>query len=425
MTRVRRFGSMAVAVLILSAASAIPAGAQSSQTVTTVTAPEIYVAEALAKALDLRVLGTDLTVGATTARVDSSPSATAQGAGVALLAGTTAKAAVSGSQGVDDPPAACVLNLPLGVLNVATACGDAKALVGAAGPSASANGGVASIDLNLALLDSLLDQLLTLVGQTINAATAPLLAILGNLLNPLLGALNLQPTSLVDELIAGLKRATGVLRITVGTSTSDTVTTTEAVTAAATAHGGRIDVLPGLTLGGAPLLSIIIGSAQASVAVTRPAPGASATRATAVPKFDPAIVTVRLGLPLLGGNITEIPVRLGQPLRLLEGTPLASTISLGAGEAKVGADGIATATADGVSLSLLEGLGGGVQLRLAHAKVSGGGTSAQITTRQLTPPQVQPPAQLARTGGTPVLPMAGFGLILLALAVRRAVLART
>lgn len=423
MSSLRRGGAVLLSTLVLCAVSALPARAQ-TQTVTTVTVPEAFLAEALAQALDLRALGIDVTLGATRALIDSSAKADAQGAGVLLVAGTVAKALVSGATGVDDPPAACVLSLPLGVLNVAGACGDAKALISAAGPSATAEGGVAAVDLNLNLLDDLLDDLLLLAGNTINAVVTPLIDLLGGLLNPLLDSLNLQPTDLVDDLIAGLRRATGVLRIQLGNSTAQTLTGPDSVTSTAIANGGRIDVLPGLTLTGEPLLSIIIGSAQASVAVSRPAPATSVTRATAVPTFDPAIVTVRLGLPLLGNNITEIPVRLGSPLRLLEGTPLASTITLGAGSATTGPDGVATAVADGVSLSLLEGLGGGIQLRLAHARAVAGGASAQIVTRQINPPQIQPPPQLARTGGTPVLPLTGFGLILVALAVRRAVAVR-
>ena len=109
------------------------------------------------------------------------------------------------------------------------------------------------------LLDPLVDQLLALVGNTIGAVTDPLLALLGGLLTPLLGALNLQVTNLVDDLIAGVQRATSVLRIQLGTSAAESVTTPGAVTATAVAEGAQIDVLPGLTLGGAPLLTIIVG----------------------------------------------------------------------------------------------------------------------------------------------------------------------
>lgn len=427
MTAVRRAGAAALVSLVLVGFTAVPVRAQ-TETETIVTAPEQYIASAAARALYLELLGTSVTVGSTGALIDSSPKAQAQGAGVLLIGDTVADAAVTGSgpQG-DDPAPACVLNLPLGLLNLAAACGDAQVAIDADDrPTASATGGVASIELGLSLLDPLIDQLLALVGNTIGAVTDPLTALLGGLLDPLLGALELDVTNLVDDLVAGLQRATGVLRVQVGTSGAETVTTAESVLATAVAEGGRVDVLPGLTLTGEPLLSIIVGSARAAIELTRPDGAGVATPATVVPTFDPAIVTVRLGLPLLGG-LTEIPVGLGAPLTLLEGTPLESTISLGAGEAVVNdADGTATAVADGVSLALLKGIGGGIVLELAHAEVAGGGRSAVITTRTIQPPQVEPEPQiLARTGGTPTMPMLGFGLVLVALTIRRAVLSRS
>jgi hypothetical protein len=417
MATIRRIAAVALSTFVLTALSTVPAHAQTTQVV----APEAFIATSSARALDLNLLGNRVTVGVTSALIDSSAKAQATGAGVLLIGGTIANAAVSGLPGttaLEDPPPACVLNLPLlNLLNAAVACGDAKAILGDAGPSASGQGGVAAIDLHLSLLQPLIDQLVALVGNTIGAVVDPLLALLGNLLNPLLGSLNLNVNNLVDELLAGVQRATGVLRITLGTSSSDSLTTADKVTAQGVAAGVQVDVLPGLALSGAPLLSIVVGSAKAAVDITRPAPGASVTTATAVPSFDPAIVTVRLGLPLLG-NITEIPVRLGEPITLLAGTPLESTIALGAGRTVTNPDGSVAAVADGVSLQLLKGVAGGIGLDLAHAEAAGGGKSAQVTTVQLQEP-VPVQEQLARTGATPWMPLTGFGLLLAALVTRR------
>lgn len=414
MATVRRAGSLVLTTFVMCLLSTPPALAQGGGGT-----PEAFSVSSNARALDLNLLGTHVTVGSTGALVTSAPRAEAQGAGVLLIGGTVAKAQVSGGKGLDDPPAACLINLPLNLVNLATACGDAKALIGDLGPAAAAQGGVASIEVGLSLLQPLIDQLTALLGQVIGTVVDPLLALLGDLLKPLLGSLNLNLNNVVDDLLAGLRRATSVLRVQIGTSASEAVTQADQVAATAVAAGAKIDVLPGLALSGAPLISVVVGSAKAGVSVKRaPVSSGAATVATATPTFDPAIVTIRLGLPLLG-NITEIPVRLGQPIVLLAGSPLESKISLGAGRAANNPDGSATAVADGVSVELLKGVGGGIGLSLAHAEAAGGGLSATLVPLQVSnPTPILPP-----TGGTPWVPITGFGLLAVALASRR--LART
>lgn len=417
----RRASAAALAALVLCGLAIVPAGAQTEELVH----PDRYRASAAARALTLSVLGLNVTIGSTGTVIDSSQLAEATGAGALLIAGTTATARVSGrlnpgeTSRIDDPPAACVVNLPLSLVNLAAACGDARAELAGAGPAAAAHGGVAAVEIGLSLLDPLIDQLLALVGNTIGAVTDPLLVLLGGLLTPLLSGLNLQVTNLVDDLVAGLQRATSLLRVHVGTSASQAVTSPGAVTASAVAQGAQIDVLPGLTLGGDPLVSIIVGEARADLSITRSRSQNAPQAAQVVPSFDPAIVRVRLGLPLLGGNLTDIPIGLGSPLTLLAGTPLESTISLGAGQSSTSPPGSGFAIADGVKLDLLKGIGGGIVLELAHVEVAGSGETAQFRIVQEPPVVTQPEPPLAKTGASPVLPMAGFALVLAALAVRR------
>src|SRR5436190_10608540 len=125
--RGRRCAAAVLASIVVGAfVIAIPAGAQS----TTQTAPEAYVASASARGLDINLLGTKITIGASQAGIDSTLQAKAQGAGVLnpLIGGTVANAAVNGADQTSAPPKACLLNLPLlGLLSVATACGEAKA----------------------------------------------------------------------------------------------------------------------------------------------------------------------------------------------------------------------------------------------------------------------------------------------------------
>ena len=423
MTIVRRAGAIALTSFVICAfMAAVPAGAQQSNTVTA--APEAYVSSASARGLDINLFGNHISVGTSGALIDSSPKAQAQGAGVLLVAGTVANALATGADQSQAPPPACVLNLPLlGLLTVATACGQASATTAGGLPTATATGAVASIDLGGSLLSPLLDQVGALLGQTVGAVLDPLTALLGNLLNPLLSALNLNVNSLVDDLFAGLKRATGVLSVRLGPSGSQATTTAAKVTSASHAQGAVIDVLPGLSPLGAPLLEISVGDAAATVDVTRaPASQNNAVQADATPSFNAAVVDVKLGLPILG-NVTDVPVSLGAPLTLLAGTPLESTIAVGGGSTGTGANGTKFAIADGVSIQLLKGLNGGIGLDLAHAEAAGGGQSAVLKVQEQQAPTPIP--ELARTGGPQAwLPLLGAFLLLGAFVTRRAARAR-
>ncbi len=417
MSTVRRITALGLTGIVISAFLAVvPAGAQQTETV--VTAPESFVASSSARGLALSLLGNPITVGVSGAIIDSSPKAQGQGAGVLLSPGTVAQALVTQAGATQSPPPACLLNLPLlGLLTVATACGQAQATIPGGLPSAGGAGSVAAIDIGGSLLTPLIDAVGALVGGTVQSVLTPLTSLLGGLLNPLLSGLGLDLNSTVQQLLDGLKRATGLLSVRLGSSVSQATTTASKVNATATAQGGEIQVLPGLSAVGAPLATITVGDARASVDVTRPAAreGGQAV-AVATPSFDAALVRVKLGIPLLG-NITDIPVSLGQPLTLLAGTPLESTIAIGGGSVADGPNGTKVAVADGVSLQLLKGLNGGIALQLAHAEAAGGGLSSAFSLRQINNPVPQP--ELARTGGEAWLPMMGALLLLAAYGARR------
>jgi hypothetical protein len=253
-----------------------------------------------------------------------------------------------------------------------------------------------------------------LVNQTIGSVQNTLNGLLGGLLPGLLSNLHLNLDSLVGDLLAGLQRATGILAIGAGKSKSSVTTDSGAVTAMGTAQGAEIDVLPGLTVGGAPLVTIIVGDATATSKFDRGAGKSSAS-------FDPAIVRVKLGLPLLGGDVVDIPIGLGQSLELLPGTPLAISISLGAGRTIENKDGTVGAVADGVAIHLLNNL---VGIELAHAQSAVGGVPAVTSQQAFSTPTAAPVSELARTGGQPGwLPIGGFGLLLVAFVTRRLVVA--
>jgi hypothetical protein len=419
---VRRIGAVLLAGLMMTAVLALPA---SSQT-TVETRPESFIATAAARGLDINLFGTRVTIGQSSALINTTPSAKASGAGVALISGTVSNSEVNGPNQSATPPKACVLNLPVAsLLTVELACGESRVSTQNGAPSAYGAGAVAGVDLLgttliqpiIDLLRSLLNALTPVLDQTVGSVLNTLTPTLGGLLGGLAGNLglgntaNVQPvTGLVNGLLDGIERATQLLDIKVGESNASAVTAANAVTATANAAGAQIDLLPGLTLGGAPLLSIIVGQAK-SVSVF--------DRATAksTPSFDAAVARVRLGLPLLGATVTDIPIQLNQPLTLLAGTPLESTISLGAGRTTTDPNtGAVASYADGVSIHLLKGLNGGIAIELAHAETGAGGQTRLVSQQQQVIPVVP---SLAKTGNDPWLPLAGAGMLFIALGVRR------
>lgn len=424
MSRVRRIGALVLTSAVMCAfVGAVPASAADEET--TITVPEAFIASASARGLDLNLFGNHLTIGSSNALIDSSPKAQAQGAGVAIIAGTVANALATGPNVTDTPPQACVANLPLlGLLTVALACGEASATTADGAPKAAATGKIASVDVGGSLLNPILQAVGNVLNSTLSAVVDPLTQLLGGLLNPLLGTLNLNLQNTVQDLLDGLGRVTGLLSVRVGPAASQAITTADKVNGTAIAQGAVIEVLPGLSALGAPLATITVGDARASVDVTRPSASTDdPTAATAIPAFQAALVKVDLGVPLLG-NVTSIPVTLGAPLTLLAGTILESTIALGGGSTGDGPNGSKFAIADGVSIQLLKGLNGGIGIALAHAEAAGGGRSAKLSVRQIAPPVTQPEV-LARTGGAGALvPMFGVALLLAALGVRRLVVSR-
>jgi LPXTG-motif cell wall-anchored protein len=427
MRTVQRLGAIAVAAVVAGGVLALPAAAQQTKPVET--RPESFIATAAARGLDLNVFGTHVTIGQSSAIVNSEPSAKASGAGVALASGTVSNSEVHGANQSASPPKACVLNLPVAnLLTVNLACGESRVDTNGGAPSAFGSGSVAAVDLGgipllqpvIDLLQSLLNAILPVLDQTVGTVVNALGPTLGSVLTPLAGNLGLGSNStvapvsgLVTSLLDGIKKATGLLTVKLGDSTAQAVTAANLVTATANAAGAQIDLLPGLAAGGAPLLSIIVGSAKSTSTFDR-------GTAKSTPSFDAAVARVRLGLPLLGSTITEIPIAFNTPITLLAGTPLESTISLGAGRTVTDPDtGAVASYADGVSVQLLKGVSGGIGLELAHAETGAGGKTRLVSQQEI----VQPVPSLAKTGNDPWLPLAGGGMLLGALVIRRRLVA--
>ncbi|MFN2607729.1 MAG: hypothetical protein ABR511_07505 [Acidimicrobiales bacterium] len=405
MKNLRRLGALALSGAILGAvlASAAPGAASANSA-------EAFAGTAAGRALNLSVLGLNVTAGGTTALANSSPKAHADGAGLALIAATASTADATGPNASQAPPKACGLNIPLaGILTVDAACSTSVAATTGGAPTASSATDVLHIELGLLnlvlqLLKPITDALVPMLDQVIGSVTGTLQPLLGGLLDPLLGSLGLNLSSPVSSLVAALQKVTNLVTLTVGSSTSGVTTSAGKVTALATAKGGEVDVLPGLTVTGGPLLSIVLGSAAATSTFDR-------TTGVSASSFDPSLLTLKV----LG---TTVPVALGAPITLFAGTVLESTISVGAGRTIKNPDGTVGAVADGVSLQLLKGVGGGIVLELAHAESAVGGAKAVITAQAAAPASPVAP-ELAKTGAeAPFLPL-GMVLVVLAYTTRR------
>ena len=218
MRTVRRIGAVLLAGLIMTAVLALPA---SSQT-TVETRPESFIATAAARGLDINLFGNRVTIGQSSALINSTPSAKASGAGVALISGTVSNSEVNAPNQSAAPPKACVLNLPVAsLLTVELACGESRVSTQDGAPSAYGAGAVAGVDLLgttliqpiIDLLRSLLGALTPVLDQTVGAVLNTLTPTLGGLLGGLAGNLglgntaNVAPVSgLVDSLLDGIER---------------------------------------------------------------------------------------------------------------------------------------------------------------------------------------------------------------------------
>ncbi|HUQ39728.1 MAG TPA: hypothetical protein VM030_06200 [Acidimicrobiales bacterium] len=341
----------------------------------------------------LTVLGQKATFGVSTAKINSTLKAAADGAGQLLVLGSTTKAEVTGNNTKQTKPQACAQALPPApVLSLGLACSSSTAEVVEGLPHAVADGSLVSLDLGLNQLP-------------INTVIDPVKGALGQVFGALPDTLD-PATNTVTDLLTALGN-TQTLAVKVGHSRSDVSTVANTVTAVGQAEAAQIDVLPIGGLAKQPVASIIVGSAKATAVYDRVAGAAKAS-------FDPAIVTLRLNTVLTGAQ--EIKVAPGETITILQGTPLESTITVADGKTTKNADGSVSAVADGVKLELLKGVNGGVILELAHAEAGAAGNLGKA----------EPPAvafELPRTGGTPWMPIVGITALGVAVLVRRMVLA--
>jgi hypothetical protein len=412
----RRLVAVASVTALAGAFAAGPAGADSA---------EVYTGSAAARGLNISVVNpvdnttVQATLGAAAAKAESNLTATATGQGEVVppvLATVKTASANTGAQSVDAGQGCAQAQAVAGVVNLGIACGSASASVANGLPSAISSGSIAGLGVNGS----------TALSQ-LNAVTTPLGQTLGGVLDTVCSDLSAtcDATTTVKDLVTSILQ-TKTLDVSVGQSDSKVITDAGKIASTASASGAVIKLLPLPQVNGLPstdpVATISVGAASATATYDR-------NTGTSTPSFDPAVVRVTFNTVLTNAlGLHEVEVPAGKDITILQGTPLESRIIVGAGSKTVSADGkTANAVADGVSLRLLEPLGassataldGGITLQLAHAEAGIGGAPAVVTAAPKAPVVHETPRELPRTGGNPFIPMAGVGVLALAVVTRR------
>jgi hypothetical protein len=350
--------------------------------------PGSFQLKAQGDALSISGFGTTLTGGDSTIVADTTPSADAVGSGQLLptVSGSQHATATTPGQNQNLPQTCATPTLPAPLstyLSAGLGCGSAQAAIDANGlPSAGSAGTVAQLTAGAG---SALTQIIT-AGSPVFTALQGFLGTLPTTPPPS----GISLGDLLTQLGLSVAQTTGLATISAGTSTGSVSTTASSATATNTSSGGTIAILPGAGGSGLPAASITLGAATTTATLDRTGGAGTATA-------SPSVVTVTVNNPVTGSNtITLAP---GQSQTLLAGTPLASTISVGSSNTTQG-PGSATATAQGVVLSLLTGLpGGGITIDLASSSASVTGLALAAA---VTPPAAPPVAAPAPPAGAPI-----------------------
>lgn len=352
------------------------------------------------EALNLSVFGQGLTVGSTLAELTPT-TGTAQGSGVATPAFEAGATSASETEpGSAEETCEGPLDQIPG-LSIALACSSSQVTMGATS-TAAATGRVGTITLNpvAPILETPLSEVVGPVEDGVDQLLGGLQPVLG----PIDDATDLGLEDTLGELFDRLFAGADLVTVTLGDTASTTTADAAKVSTSCVAEGARVDVLS--ILDGPPLISVIVGQASSAVDVDR-------ATGTGTPTVSPALVTVESAT--LG--VAPITVPVGQTIEIPLPEPLgASFIRVADGTTGTNEDGSTFATANAVSLDLLNGeaLQGGIELELAGCTSVASGAAAELPASPAAP-------MLPTTGsddtGTLALAgvagLAGLGLALL------------
>lgn len=427
MRNTRRLAMIGVAIV---ATGALFAGTAAAQTANPGVTADKAGGTATASALKVSLFGTALAGSDATAKVfgaAENPAPNAQATVGELLtpafaldpldATTTARGAAA-----TDTPDKCLgddLQAVPGIVGLKISCGTATSkLEAASGGESHALGGELLLEPSISEVLSTI-QLQNPANQVEQGVIDGLNQLIAPLAGNQLGDLAANASETVDQVLKGVLNLDTTVRIAVAPARADVVQTAEDTTSTAHAQGVRVDLLP-LDAGGdinnllpsdlapsEPLVSIIVGDAFATKTAHSDGSAATSDAQSAIVKivFGSSALTDALGL-----SAKPIEVGAGQRVCILEGTPLESCVEV----ATAGVDAAGNPYANGVSLALLKGVNGGINL----------GTSSVNAAADPLLPKVQLPADLPRTGGNPTLPLIGGGMLALAIGARRFALGR-
>ena len=362
-----------------------------------------YAGSSSGEALNLSVFGQGLTLGSTLAEL-SPGTGKAVGTGLATPAfeagATSATEAEPGS--AEETCEGPIDQIP-GV-SIALACSSAQVAMGETS-TAAATGRVGSIVLNpvAPILETPLSEVVAPVADGVDQLLTGLEPVLGPIDEGT--GLGVQDTlgELFDRLFSGADLATVTLGDTASTTSVDAVN----VATSCVAEGARVDVLS--ILDAPPLISVIVGQAGSEVVVDR-------ASGKGTPTVTPALVTIEA--PTLSAE--PVSVAPGQTIEIPLPEPFGSSfIRVADGTTGTNEDGSTFATANAVSIDLLNGeaLQGGIELELAGCTSVASGAVTPVVPADPVEPQEQLPTTgsddtntLALAG---VVGLAGLGLALL------------
>lgn len=416
----RRLATIGVSIVATGALLGGTAAAQTSA------AADAYGGTASSDALTISLFGQTITTSAATAELKPLlAKATATEVLTPLQQGTVSAELTTHGEKTEKPEACSGSQLTAipAINRFDITCGEARVRLAADGGSARGLGAEVVLEPSVAnLLEAL--QLQEPVQGGANQLIEALNPLFEGLTGSPLGPVVEGATTTVQDLLNDVLTLQSTVRIVIAPALAEVNANATNVVSHARAQGVRIELLPvdgaGATNNllpddleaGEPLITITIGEAVATKTVTRDGSAeakADALGALVKVEFGTTALTTALGLPdstieVAGGRRFCIPG--------LEGTPLETCISV----ANAGVDANGNPFAEGVSIQLLKGINGGIDLTTGRAASAGAATPVQAAEA--------PAGELPRTGGPATLPLVGGALLALAAAGRRLVSGR-
>jgi len=377
---------------------------------------------AKADALTITLFGQTITTSASEATLDPGK-AFAKVTETLLQANTAEATSTNSSQETKSELTSCagqeLTQIPL-VNRADVTCGTAQAKLG---QYARAMGSEVVLEVSVAnLLETL--QLQQPGQDTVNQVFTGL----DSLIQPITGGTPLAElvdpaTATVQDVLNDVLTLKSTVRVVVAPTLAEVTSSGDKIRSHARAQGVRIELLPPTAEASTnglfpdlapnePLLTITVGSAEATKVVGGTPDENTATSALVTIKLGSTKLTEALGL---SSEQTTIRVEGGQSFCVLP-DPLTTCVQVAA--AQVDADG--NGIADGASIQLFKGAATQGGIDIATGRASTGGTFAPAEAA--IPADV--PRELPRTGGPATLPLLGGGLLAAAAAARRLSLRR-